>query len=72
MLEVHNLVCHRDVSMALICLKSLLATSQEKLQLVIHDDGYLTDEDEALIRDELPKALLLSRHQADCGLARPL
>jgi hypothetical protein len=72
MLEVHNLVCHRDVSMALICLKSLLATSQEKLQLVIHDDGSLTDEDEALIRDELPKALLLSRHQADCELARPL
>ena len=55
MLEVHNLACHRDVSMALICLKSLLATSQEKLQLIIHDDGSLTDEDQALIRRELPK-----------------
>ena len=58
--------------MALICLKSLLATSQEKLQLVIHDDGSLTGEDQALIRDELPKALVVSRDQADGELARPL
>ena len=72
MLEVHNLACHRDVSMALICLKSLLATSQEKLQLVIHDDGSLTDEDQALIRRELPKALVISRDQADGELAKPL
>ncbi len=72
MLEVHNLVCHRNVSMALICLESLLATSQEKLQLVIHDDGSLTDEDQALIRRELPKALVVSRDQADGELAKPL
>ena len=72
MLEVHNLVCHRDVSMALICLESLLATSQEKLQLVIHDDGSLTDEDQALIRRELPKALVVSRDQADGELGKPL
>jgi hypothetical protein len=72
MLDVHNLVCHRDVSMALICLKSLLATSQEELQLVIHDDGSLTDEDRALMRAELPKALVVSRDQADGELARPL
>ena len=58
--------------MALICLKSLLATSQEELQLVVHDDGSLTDEDQALIRDELPKALVVSRDQADGELARPL
>src|SRR6266487_6040933 len=72
MLEVHNLVCHRNVSMALICLNSLLTTSQEKLQLVIHDDGSLTDEDQALIRGELPEALVVSRDQADGELARPL
>ena len=58
--------------MAVICLNSLLATSQEKLQLVIHDDGSLTDEDQALIRGELPKALVVSRDQADGELARPL
>lgn len=72
MLEVHNLVCHRDVSIALICLKSLLATSQEELRLVIHDDGSLTDEDQALIRADLPKALVVSRDQADCELAEAL
>lgn len=72
MLEVHNLVCHRDVSIALICLKSLLTTSQENLQLVIHDDGSLTDEDQALIRAELPKTLVVSRDEADCELAKAL
>jgi hypothetical protein len=58
--------------MALICLKSLLATSQEKLQLVIHDDGSLTDEDQTLVRSDLPDSLLVSREQADCELARIL
>jgi hypothetical protein len=58
--------------MAVICLKSLLATSHEKLQMVIHDDGSLTNEDQVLIRSELPKALVVSRDQADCEVARPL
>ena len=69
MLEVHNLVCHRDISIALICLKSLLATSQEKLQIVVHDDGSLTDEDQTFIRAQLPNSTLMSRDQADRELA---
>jgi hypothetical protein len=69
MLEVHNLVCHRDVSIALICLKSLLATSQEKLQIVVHDDGSLTDEDKTFIRAQLPNSTLVSRDHADHELA---
>jgi hypothetical protein len=69
MLEVHNLVCHRDISIALICLKSLLATSQEKLQIVVHDDGSLTDEDQTCISAQLPNSILVSRHQADHELA---
>jgi hypothetical protein len=69
MLEVHNLLCHRDISIALICLKSLLATSQEKLQIIVHDDGSLTDEDQTFIRDQLPNSALVSRNQADRELA---
>jgi hypothetical protein len=69
MLEVHNLVCHRDISIALICLKSLLATSQEKLQIIVHDDGSLTDEDQTFIRAQLPNSTLMSREQADRELA---
>jgi hypothetical protein len=69
MLEVHNLVCHRDISITLICLKSLLATSQEKLQIVVHDDGSLTDEDKTCIRAQLPDSILVSRDQADHELA---
>ena len=69
MLEVHNLVCHRDVSIALICLKSLLATSQEKLQIIVHDDGSLTDEDKTFIRAQLPNSTLVSRDHADHELA---
>src|SRR6266496_2310023 len=72
MLEVHNLVCHRDISMGLICLKSLLATSQEKLQIVVHDDGSLTDEDQTLILAELPNSILVSRGQADCDVGSSL
>jgi hypothetical protein len=69
MFEVHNLICHRDISIALICLKSLLATSQEKLQMVVHDDGSLTDEDKTCIRAQLPDSILVSRDQADHELA---
>jgi hypothetical protein len=69
MLEVHNLVCHRDISIALICLKSLLATSQEKLQIIVHDDGSLTDEDKTFIRAQLPNSTLVSRDHADHELA---
>ena len=69
MLEVHNLLCHRDISIALICLKSLLATSQEKLQIIVHDDGSLTNEDQTFIRDQLPNSALVSRDQADRELA---
>jgi len=69
MLEVHNLVCHRDISIALTCLTSLLATSQEKLQIIVHDDGSLTDEDQTLIRASLPNSTLMSRDQADRELA---
>ena len=69
MLEVHNLVCHRDISIALVCLKSLLATSQEKLRIVVHDDGSLTDEDKTCIRAQLPDSILVSRDQADHELA---
>jgi hypothetical protein len=72
MLEVHSLVCHRDVSIALVCLKSLLTTSREKVQLLIHDDGSLTDEDQASIQAELPSASVISRNEADCKLAGAL
>jgi hypothetical protein len=72
MLEVHNLLCHRDISIALTCLKSLLATSQEELRIVVHDDGSLTDEDQAFIRAQLPNSILMSREQADRELARVL
>jgi hypothetical protein len=72
MLEVHNLVCHRDVSIALICLKSLLATSQEKLQIVVHDDGSLTDEDKICLQAGLPNSSLIPRDHADCAMAGSL
>jgi len=72
MLEVHNLVCHRDISIALTCLTSLLATSQEKLQIFVHDDGSLIDEDKICLRAALPDSLLISRDHADCAMADAL
>src|SRR5215472_12581816 len=72
MLEVHSLVCHSDVPIAVICLKSLLATSGDKLRIVIHDDGSLTHKDQTIVRFELADAIVISRSQADCELASAL
>jgi len=72
MLEVHNVVCHRDLPIALVCLRSLLTTSQEQAGLVVHDDGSLINDDQASIRAELPNVSVISRNQADCELAEHL
>src|SRR6266487_3125093 len=72
MVEVHTLVCHGDISIALTCLKSLLATSEEKLQVFVHDDGSLTDEDKIRLRAGLPNSLVVSHDHADCAMAGAL
>jgi lipopolysaccharide biosynthesis glycosyltransferase len=63
--NVHSLLCHRDVEMALTCLGSLLRFSLEPIQMVIHDDGSLTCEDKSRLLNELKYTKIVSRNEAD-------
>lgn len=53
-MDVHGLICHRNVSTGILCYKSLVQKSQEKLELILHDDGSLTEEDIAILQSSLP------------------
>lgn len=66
--SVRTLICHRDVSTALPCLKSLLDRSKDVLQLVLHDDGTLTESDANVLLQSLPGSKILSRKEADAGM----
>jgi hypothetical protein len=61
---VHGLVCHDHVDMADACLRSLLKFSVDPLNLMIHDDGSLTDEDMYKL-GRLPNTKVISRAEAD-------
>lgn len=64
-LDVRSLICHRDVPLALRCLPSLLTYSHEPLRLTLHDDGSLTDVDEAALLNTFPGARIIRRAEAD-------
>jgi len=65
MIEVHTLLCHRDVESGIICLGSLLKYSRDPLGLIIHDDGSLTEEDTAKLRLALNGPKIILRKDAD-------
>ena len=67
-LPVRTLLCSRDVPMALTTFATLLGASAEPLSLVVHDDGSLTDDDEARLTAGLP-ATVLRRAEADDRMA---
>lgn len=64
-IEVRTLLCHGHVAMAKLCLGSLIQYASGRLELVIHDDGTLTPEDVAELRNELGPFALVSRAEAD-------
>jgi len=65
---VTTLLGHAHVEMALLCLGSLLAYSAEPLQLRVHDDGTLTEEDRARLAAGLAEPEIVSRAEADARL----
>lgn len=65
--EVHVLVCKRDMNMCLVAVKSFLHF-YDKVKVVIHEDGSLSEADLSRIRDHLPGARLISRREADSAL----
>ncbi|AFY69020.1 hypothetical protein Pse7367_0718 [Thalassoporum mexicanum PCC 7367] len=64
-LKIHCLLCHKHVDMAILCLGSLLKFMQEPVQLVLHDDGSLTDIDQERLQQALLRSTIVSRPQAD-------
>ena len=66
-LELHALVCHRDVNMMLTCAKSLIRYLPEA-SLVLHDDGSTTDEDRHLFEHHLPGVWFITRAESDAAM----
>jgi hypothetical protein len=62
--EIHSLVCHRDVNMMLTSAKSLLRYLPEAA-LVLHDDGSITEADRDLFERHLPGSQIIGRSEAD-------
>lgn len=63
-IEVHSLVCRRDLYMYLMAAKSFLHYCPDVL-LVVHDDGSLTEQDATLLGRHLPGCRFISRAGAD-------
>jgi len=73
-IELHMLLCHRDVAMSLQALKSLLRFAPDVFALVIHDDGSLTPEDLGTLAHHFPGVCVIGAAAAaarvDAELAR--
>ena len=62
---IRSLICHRDIDMAISCLGSLMRFSRDPVQLVLHEDGSLTDDDVEKLSDGLPGVQIVYRRFAD-------
>lgn len=70
--EVHMLVHHAKARDGVWAAYSFARQAQRPIQLVIHDDGSLTDEDCAEFYKVLPNARIIHRAEADQRIAEPL
>jgi hypothetical protein len=72
--EVHMLMCHRDVSMAIQGLKSFYRFTPDPFALVLHDDGSLTPDDRPCLAQHFPGVRFIDAPEAaarvDAELAR--
>jgi len=64
-INVRALICHRDVSLGIHCLSSLLRFCADPIKIILHDDGSLTKEDVKRLEDGLPNSVLVSKEEAD-------
>ena len=67
-MKIRNLCCHRDVDIAIKCLGSLSSYLEGDCQLVIHDDGSLTEVDIANLQRAIPNSVVIRRTEADVTL----
>jgi hypothetical protein len=64
-LIVHTLLGTKQVDLAIRCMSSLHRTSVEELHFVLHEDGSLTPDDMARLRDSFPIKSIITRKEAD-------
>lgn len=65
--EIHTLLCRRDVLAYLYAVKSLLFYSSN-FSVVVHDDGTLTNSDLAILRRHLPGIRIIGRAEGDAAV----
>ena len=70
--NVRTLLRHRDVPLMIDCWRTLLTCSEERFETVVHDDGSLTEADEAAIGAAIPNARILWRRDANAVMAERL
>jgi hypothetical protein len=63
--RVRSLLGHEQVTTAVACLGSLLRQSVDRIELVLHDDGSLTESDQEDLRAALETIRILPRQEAD-------
>lgn len=63
--SLRTLLCHRDVSLAIHCLQSVIRCSADPVDLVIHEDGSLTPDDRGMLAEGLPGSRIIERKHAD-------
>jgi|GEM_PF-2045534 len=66
--SVHMVLCHRDVEMALWCLKSFSHFAEISPPIMIHDDGTLTADDKKTLRRHLHHCTIVQKAEADARM----
>lgn len=64
-ISLRTLLCHRDVNMAIHCLKTAIHYSADPFRIVIHEDGSLDSEDRNHLAEALPGVHILDRQELD-------
>jgi len=64
-IEIHTLLCKRDISIYLCAIKSFVLFSKLNPEIIIHDDGSLNSYHQDLIQRHIIGARIISRESAD-------
>ena len=68
--SVHMVTCHRDLDMALWALRSFTYFAEVSPPIFVHDDGSLTEQDKAALRNGLARCTVIDRADADQAVDR--
>lgn len=70
-IEIHTLICNRDILLAINNFKSLLCHDEfADMPVFLHDDGSLSKSDAELLLASIPNATIIDRKWADVEIAK--